>query len=197
MISVSAQFSVVLCVPGIWPLITARYPLPTLIPMLYNVIIDGKSHRLELERTAGNWDCRLDGREIQMDAVLARHDVLSVLIEGKAYEIKRERTATDMHLWVGAARYAVEVRDPKSLRSRRGGTVDEKGPKKLVAPMPGKVLRVLLKEKAEVELGQSILVVEAMKMQNELKSPKKGIIQRIVAGEGAAVNAGDVLAIVE
>jgi biotin carboxyl carrier protein len=165
--------------------------------MLYDVIIDGKSHRLELECAEGRWHCRLDGREIRMDAVLARPDVLSILIDGKAYEIKRERTATDMHLWVGAARYAAEVHDPKSLRSRRAGTADEKGPRRLVAPMPGKVLRVLLQEKAEVELGQGILVVEAMKMQNELKSPKKGIVQKIVAGEGAAVNAGDVLAIVE
>ena len=58
-------------------------------------------------------------------------------------------------------------------------------------------MRVLLQEKAAVDAGQGVLVVEAMKMQNEIKSPKKGVVQRIVASEGAAVNAGDVLAIVE
>jgi len=165
--------------------------------MVYDVTIDGKNYRLELERVDTGWECRLDGRAIPMDAVLARRDVLSVLIEGKAYEIKRERTATDLHLWVGGARYAAELRDPRSLRGRKGGSWEEAGPRKLVAPMPGKVVRVLLGENAAVEAGQGILVVEAMKMQNEIKSPKKGTVQKILVNEGAAVNAGDVLAIVE
>lgn len=160
------------------------------------VQIDGKSYRLELERTDAGWRCRLDGREIPVDAVLARRDVLSVLIEGKAYEIKRERTATDLHLWVGGVRYATELRDPRSLRSRKGGAGDETGPRKLIAPMPGKVIRVLLPEQCQVEAGQSIMVMEAMKMQNEIKSPRKGTIQKILATEGANVNAGEVLAIV-
>lgn len=164
--------------------------------MTYEVNIDGKNYRLELMRSDGRWDCRLDGREVMVDAVLARRDVLSVLIGGKAYEIKRERTATDMHLWVGSVRYAVQVRDPRSLRSRQG-VDDGKGPRKLVAPMPGKVVRVLVREEAEVEAGQGIVVVEAMKMQNEIKSPKKGVVRKLMASEGANVNSGDVLAIVE
>ena len=165
--------------------------------MLYDAIIDGKSYRLELQRVDGHWQCRLDGRDVQMDAVLARHDVLSILIEGKAYEIKRERTANDLHFWVGGARYAAELRDPRSLRSRQRAPGEEQGPRKLLAPMAGKVVRVLLQENAPVEAGQGVLVVEAMKMQNEIKSPKKGILQKIVATEGTAVNSGDVLAIVE
>ena len=59
------------------------------------------------------------------------------------------------------------------------------------------MVRLLVAEKAEVEAGQGLLVVEAMKMQNEIKSPKKGTVQKLVAAEGANVNAGDVLAIVE
>jgi biotin carboxyl carrier protein len=165
--------------------------------MVCDVTIDGKNYRVELERAESSWRCRLDGREIEMDAVLARRDVLSVLIGGKAYEIKREHTATDTHMWVGSVRYVAELRDPRSLRGRRGAGTDEKGPKKLLAPMPGKVVRVLVGEGKEVEAGQSIMVVEAMKMQNEIKSPKKGTVQKIVATEGANVNAGDVLAIVE
>jgi len=165
--------------------------------MVYDVTIDGKDYRLELERAQAGWRCRLDGRDIEMDAVLARRDVLSVLIGGKAYEIKRENTATDMHLWVGSVRYLAELRDRRSLRGRKGVGADEKGPKKLLAPMPGKVVRVLIGEGQPVEAGQSMLVVEAMKMQNEIKSPKKGAVQKIVAAEGANVNAGDVLAIVE
>ena len=71
------------------------------------------------------------------------------------------------------------------------------GPKKLVSPMPGKVVRVLVAAGAEVEAGQGIIVVEAMKMQNEIKSPKKGKVSKIIAAEGATVNAGEALAIVE
>lgn len=165
--------------------------------MIYDVTIDEKIYRLELDRPDGRWACRLDGREIQMDAVLTRADVLSILIEGKACEIKRERTATGFYLWVGNARYAVELRDPRSLRGRKTSAVTGTGQKKLIAPMPGKVVRVLLGENAPVEAGQSVLVMEAMKMQNEIKSPKKGTVLKIVAGEGTTVNAGDVLAIVE
>jgi len=165
--------------------------------MLYDVNIDGKNYKLDLERGEKGWRCHLDGREIQLDAVLTRRDVLSVLISGKAYEIKREQTATDLHLWVGPVRYAAEVRDPRSLRGRKGSGSDEAGPKKLIAPMPGKVVRVLVSQNEQVEAGQGILVMEAMKMQNEIKSPKKGVVQKIVASEGTSVNPGDVLAVVE
>ena len=164
--------------------------------MTYDVNIDGKNYRLELDRADGRWDCRLDGRDVEIDAILARRDVLSILIAGKAYEIKRERTALDMHLWVGSVRYAVQLRDPRSLRSRSSAD-DGKGPRKLLAPMPGKIVRVFVKEDAEVEAGQGVVVVEAMKMQNEIKSPKKGVVRKMIAAEGANVNAGDVLAVVE
>ena len=75
--------------------------------------------------------------------------------------------------------------------------MDDQGAKKLTAPMPGKIVRVLVDQGAKIEAGAGVLVVEAMKMQNEIKSPKKGKIQKILVSEGAAVNAGDVLAIVE
>lgn len=164
--------------------------------MTYDVEIDGKAYRLELSQADGRWVCRLEGREVEMDAVLARPDVISLRMGNKAYEVKCERVGGEMHLWVGSVRYATQVRDPRSLRSR-GRAADDRGPRKLTAPMPGKVVRVLLGEGAEVEAGGGVLVVEAMKMQNEVKSPKKGTIQKVVVREGAAVNAGDVLAIVE
>jgi acetyl/propionyl-CoA carboxylase alpha subunit len=164
--------------------------------MLYDVTIDGKSYRLDLKRAEGRWSCLLDGRELEVDAILARPDVLSLRIGNMAYEIKSERVGTDLHLWVGSARFAAEVRDPRSLRGRtRAG--DDQGPKKIVAPMPGKVVRLLVHDGDEVEQGAGVAVVEAMKMQNEIKSPKKGTVQKILVTEGAAVNAGDVLAIIE
>ena len=165
--------------------------------MVYDIIVSGKPHRLELETANGVWQCRLNGEEVQFDAVLTGRDVLSLLVDGRSYEVKREQTATDLHLWVGGTRFPVELRDPRSLRSRQASARDEKGPRKIVAPMPGRVVRLLAAEQAEVEAGQGVIVVEAMKMQNEIKSPKKGRIQKIEVAPGATVNAGDVLAIVE
>ncbi len=165
--------------------------------MTYDVTIDGKAHRVELVRLAGGWDCRLDGREVRLDAVLTRHNVLSLLIDGISYEVKRELTASDLHLWVRGARYGVELHDPRSLRSRKRDGDDAQGAKKLVAPMPGKVVRLLVREQSAVQAGQGVIVVEAMKMQNELKAPKTGTVQRILVAEGANVNAGETLVIVE
>ncbi len=165
--------------------------------MVYEIIVGkegSKPHRLELEKAGEGWECRVDGQTVHIDAVIPRRDVLSLLIDGHSYEIKREQTATDLHMWVGSARFAVELRDPRS-RQKSGG--DEKGPKKILAPMPGRVVRLLVAENSEVEAGQGIVVVEAMKMQNEIKSPKKGVVKKISATPGAAVNPGDVLAIVE
>ena len=161
------------------------------------VQIDGTDYPLKLARAAGGWECLLDQREIMIDAVPVRRDVLSLRIDGRVYEVRREVTATGTQLWVGQTPYAAEWRDPRSLRGRKHSAGDDESPRKLVAPMPGKVIRILLQENAKVELGQGILVMEAMKMQNEIKSPRKGTIQKILAKEGASVNAGDVLAIVE
>jgi biotin carboxyl carrier protein len=164
--------------------------------MTYDVTIDGKTHRLELERSEDGWNCRLDGREIPVDAVVARPDVLSLRIGNRAFEVKCERVGSETHFWVGSQRFAPEIRDPRSFRGRVRAD-DEHGPKKLTAPMPGKVVRILAAQGAEIEAGSGVIVVEAMKMQNEVKSPKKGTIQKILVSVGAAVNAGDVLAIVE
>ncbi len=164
--------------------------------MLYDVTIDGKNYRLDLTRADGRWSCRLDDRAVEVEAVIARLDVLSLRIGNLAYEVKSERVGNDLHLWVGSTRFAVEIHDPRSLRGR-SGAADDRGPKQITAPMPGKVVRLLVREGDEVEAGAGIAVVEAMKMQNEIKSPKKGTIQKILVSEGAAANAGDLLAIVE
>jgi len=165
--------------------------------MVLDVLIDGETHRLELARHGGGWLCRLNGKETALDAVLVRPGVLSLLMDGAVYEVIREITPTGLHFWVDGEGYSAEVYDPRSFRTRRHAAATTDGVQKLVAPMPGKVVRVLVPEKSHVQAGQGVLVVEAMKMQNELKSPKQGVVKRILAAEGAAVNAGDVLAIVE
>jgi biotin carboxyl carrier protein len=167
--------------------------------MIYNVTIDGTVFRVEaaLGGASGSWRCSVDGHEVQIDAAAAQPDVLSLLIAGKAYQIRRERIGSDVRIWVDDQSYSAEVSDPRSLRNRRSRGDSGQGPRPLVAPMPGKVVRFLVGENSAVEAGQGVVVVEAMKMQNEIKSPKKGIVLKLSVAEGAAVNAGDVLAIVE
>jgi acetyl/propionyl-CoA carboxylase alpha subunit len=165
--------------------------------MVYLVTIDGTERRLELDLAAGRWNCMLDGRAVEVDAVVTQADILSLIVEGRAYEVRRERIGSDWRIWVGDRVHAAEVRDPKSLRGRTLRADHDKGARRLLAPMPGKVVRLLVGENSSVEAGQGVVVVEAMKMQNEIKSPKKGVVKKLAVAEGTAVSAGDVLAIVE
>src|SRR5208337_2418067 len=165
--------------------------------MTYDVIVDGKTHRLELTRGENTWLCKVDDEMIEVDAALTARDVLSVLVGGDAYEVKRERSLLgELHLVIGSARYAVDVQDPRSLRTRRAAGGGDAGPQKITAPMPGKIVRIMVAEKDEVKAGQGVIVMEAMKMQNELKSPKDGKVQKILTAEGSTVNPGDTLAII-
>jgi biotin carboxyl carrier protein len=165
--------------------------------MNFEVAVDGKVRKLELARTDAGWHCVVDGEPLDIDAVLTRNNVISLIINGVAYEVKREIDAHDEYVWVRSARFKTELRDPRSLRSRRAAAGAGEGPQKLLAPMPGKVVRVIAAAGATIETGQGVLVVEAMKMQNELKATKSGTVQKIMVAEGANVNAGDVLAIIE
>ena len=166
--------------------------------MNYDVLVDGQSLRVEIEKRDRVWACKVDGHEYEVDAALTAREVMSLLVNGKQYETKREHSLSgDLHLVIGSERFAIEVRDPRSLRSRRAGGAADHGPQKLLAPMPGKVVRILVAEGDEVEKGQGVIVVEAMKMQNEIKSPKKGVVKKIATTEGATVNAGDPLVVIE
>ena len=93
--------------------------------------------------------------------------------------------------------YDVSVIDPKRLRSAQSSGAHHQGAAEIISPMPGKIVRVLAQAGASVEAGAGIVVVEAMKMQNEMKAPKAGLVVSINAEEGATVNAGDVLAVIE
>jgi biotin carboxyl carrier protein len=83
------------------------------------------------------------------------------------------------------------------LRAAGAGGAQNQGRAVVVASIPGKIVRVLVEEGAAVEAGDGLVVVEAMKMQNELKSPKAGTVVELRARAGATVNAGDVLVVVE
>lgn len=93
--------------------------------------------------------------------------------------------------------YDITLVDPKRLRSGQSSGAHDHGVAEIVSPMPGKIVRILVEAGARVEAGQGIIVVEAMKMQNEMKAPKAGVVVSINAEAGATVSAGDVLAVIE
>jgi len=163
--------------------------------MIYNVSIAGRNSRIALERDGENWKCELDGVQFQLDARPIRPGVISLIVEGAAYEVKRDQLGNQTRLWINNIPFIAEITDPRSLsaRSRSAATSTTA---KLLASMPGKVLRVMVSAMDQVEVGQALLVIEAMKMQNEIKSPTKGIVEQLIT-EGTYVNAGDVLAIVK
>ena len=165
--------------------------------MIYEVTIAEKTYRVELMRMGERWKCRLDGRELPLDVGSAEDGMLSLLLDGKSYEVKQEIVGTESNVVIGHERFSVSVRDPRSFRSRRRTGATEQGVMKIKAPMPGKVVRILAAVGARVEAGQSVMVIEAMKMQNELKAPKNGVVKKINVVEGAAVEAGQSLAEVE
>ena len=117
----------------------------------------------------------------------------SVLIQGRSYRVSR---STLGELQVNGRTIPVEVFDPRALRARSRGQ-GAQGRQNVAASMPGKVIRILVAQGDSVEAGQGLVVVEAMKMQNEMKSPKAGRVAEIKTKEGAAVTAGDVLVVVE
>lgn len=165
--------------------------------MIYEVKVADKTHRVELLKSAGEWLCKLDGTALSLDAVSTQQGVLSILIDGKSYEVKQENTGAESNIVVRGMRFPAQVRDPRSLRSRGGADSGGEGPKKIIAPMPGKVVRILAPVGTSVEHGQGVIVIEAMKMQNELKSPKKGTVKKLNITEGSAVDAGQPLAEVD
>ena len=166
--------------------------------MKYEVLIDGHSHQIDIERVEKGYQATVDGEPFALDVVMTARDVLSILHNGRHYEAKREYSLLgETHIIIGSERFGVEVRDPRSLRSRRAAAGHEAGPAKIIAPMPGKVVRIIAAVGDEIEAGQGLVVVEAMKMQNEIKSPKTGKVTKIAVSEASAVNAGDLLVIVE
>ncbi len=165
--------------------------------MLYHVNIGGKAYRLELRQVGHAWQCRLDGREIPLDAVRFDADTLSILVNGESFEARRDRTSGTQNVFINGTRYNVSVKDPRSLRSRKLAGARDDAPQTLTASMPGRVVRLLAREGEMIHAGQGIVVVEAMKMQNEIRSPQEGVLVKLLAREGANVSAGEILAIIE
>jgi biotin carboxyl carrier protein len=162
--------------------------------------LDGKTRTIEIAsdaaRANGQMLCTIDGRAVEADAVEVAPRIYSTLIEGASFEARVEPDTMSVRVTVAGREYAARIHDPRQWRRNRGAAIEAEGSQRVIAPMPGKVVRVLVKAGEAVEGGKGILVVEAMKMQNEVRSPKSGKVERILVSEGQTVSAGEVLATV-
>jgi biotin carboxyl carrier protein len=163
--------------------------------MKCDVRIGDRTRTVELRCNSDRWEISLDGKAIDADAIQIAPNVFSILLNGESFEV-RIAPASDGKLTLQTRHheFTAELVDPRAWRGRRHGAVEAEGRQQIVAPMPGKVVRLLVKVGDKVEAGQGLLVVEAMKMQNEVRSPKTGMVERLLAKEGQPVNAGEVLA---
>ena len=151
--------------------------------------------------------CRLDGEPFEAEAAEIAPGVYSILLGGKSFQARVAATpavsadgasgaSTLYSVQIDGTTYSIAIRDPRRRSRERGGAARE-GKQNITAPMPGKVIRILVSENQRVEHGQGLVVVEAMKMQNEIKSPKSGGVAKVLVREGQTVNAGETLLVVE
>ena len=143
----------------------------------FRVLVDGRPHEVGLVPTELGMSLTFDSGRV-VDAAVTLEKAGDWLIQ---FPRATARATVD------ARRHASSTRDAASLT----------GAQRITAPMPGRVVRVLVREGDEVAAGQGVVVVEAMKMENELASPKAGRIKEVAVAEGASVEAGKVLAVVE
>lgn len=142
-------------------------------------VIGDRNYELEAHELGPSYLLRSDGRVFDC-RVNGRPD------SGKPFEVL-----------VGTNSYLITLTDPKRLRGATSAGAQTDGAVRITAPMPGKVVRVLAAVGDQIEAGAGIVVVEAMKMQNEMKASKTGTIVALNVEVGATVNGGDVLAIIE
>jgi biotin carboxyl carrier protein len=164
--------------------------------MKLEVQIRGKKRSVELVREKDRFHCLLDGHPLQVDAMEVATATYSILLDGQSYEVRVHQAPDGLHITTRGEDFVAKVIDPRRLRGGRGAKFEAEGRQEIAAPMPGKVVRVLVKAGDAVEGGHGLLVVEAMKMQNEIKSPKSGKIERVLVSEGQNVNAGEPLLVV-
>ncbi len=164
--------------------------------MNFRMKIGNRTRTVKINSGAARSEFSLDGQGVAADVVEVEPGIFSVLLGGEAFEVRVEHNARGARIHIDGCEYLAELDDPRRWQRSAGGTADTEGRQSIMAPMPGKVVRVLVESGSAVAAGQGLLVVEAMKMQNEIKSPKEGKVERINVREGQAVNAGEVLAII-
>lgn len=169
--------------------------------MKTDVRVDGQSGHLQWQ--SNGEDCFFEIRwgGTPSDPATARvldvePGIYSVLLNGRSYEVKIVPGPDGWFVDLAGRHYSVELSDPREPRRQSHGLATE-GRQNLRAAMPGKVVRVLAGVGDAVEAGRGLVVVEAMKMQNEVKAPRAGTVVLMNAKEGSTVAAGEVLAAIE
>ena len=165
--------------------------------MTFDVGIDGAQTRLELERTGDEYRFRLGDRdERRAQLIEVEPGVYSVLIDGRSYEAHAEPGADGAWITIRGRRFHVTIADPRRWTAKRANALGQER-ENILAPMPGKVVRVLVEPGDTVEAGQGVIVIEAMKMQNEMKARRGGRVAAVPVREGETVGAGAILATIE
>jgi biotin carboxyl carrier protein len=156
--------------------------------------IGGRSRTVELKARGGG-KFAIDGIPREADSIAIAPRLYSILLDGRSFEAHVREAAGKVIVAIGGREFSFRVDDPRQWR-QSGAALEAEGKQQVIASMPGKVMRVLVTAGQTVMCGQGLVVVEAMKMQNELRSPKSGKVERLLVAEGQAVNAGEILAVI-
>lgn len=167
--------------------------------MAYVAASGGREHRLEVRQGREGIQVRLDDREFEVDLLRVDPALYSLLVGGRSYEIDVLDEQDALVVLVNGQPFRVEIQDEQQQRLRAAaGKGESRVAKRVVtAPMPGKVVKLLVKPGDAVSPGDGVIVVEAMKMENELKAPTAGRVKEIRVEEGKPVSGGDVLVVIE
>ena len=162
--------------------------------------LNNEKHVVEITRDGSHLNAVVDGRVYEIEASAPEPNIYLFKHANKIYQIfvsPNDKPGEPFAVTVGNQNFEIKIYDPKRLRGSNGAGVEADGASEIKTAMPGKLVRILVEAGAEIKKGDGVLIVEAMKMQNEMKSPKDGIVKEIRFAEGATVNAGDVLAVIE
>jgi biotin carboxyl carrier protein len=163
--------------------------------VIFDATVDGRSLRVEVRGKDGRYVVLLDGAPLEVDLQETGSHFVSLLIGGKSYEAGLEKRPGGYTVVLTDDVVSVDLAEGTkgaALPARRAG-----GPARVTAPMPGKLVRVLVTPGQDVAAGEGLVVVEAMKMENELRAPRAGRVAEVHALEGRAVETGTLLAVVE
>jgi biotin carboxyl carrier protein len=154
---------------------------------------------IDVRREGDKVFATVNDKNYELEAHLTAPDTYLFKLDGKVYEcyVSPETANNLTHVSVGRNSYEFTLTDPKRLRGAGAAHAHGDGVAEIAANMPGKVVRVLVSAGDEVKAKDGVIVVEAMKMQNEMRSPKDGIVKEIRFAEGETVNAGDILVVIE
>ncbi|HPK04782.1 MAG TPA: acetyl-CoA carboxylase biotin carboxyl carrier protein subunit [Bacteroidales bacterium] len=169
--------------------------------MKTEININGRTALVELLQREGNHvKIRVDDEILELDLARVGNGVYSALLNDKSYNIEMVNTNSKRHYTVSTFynTYNVEIIDPqtKYLKSREGA-IDEAGGDSIVSPMPGRVIKILVKEKEQVQAGQTVMTISAMKMESEFKAPRDAVVKKINVNEGDVVDGNQVMIVFE